>query len=484
MRAPFPYVGGKARWADPINAALGDVTVYVEPFAGSLAVLLTRAPAQREIVCDTDGMIVNFWRAMQADPEAVAYHADYPTFHDDLTARRHWLADWRDGNADTLRVDPEYCDAQAAGWWAWCVSSWIGGIGDMLTRRGETGLQKNKIPVVDDSGGGQGVQAQRTDLGDQIPFVHHGGGGQGVQSQRTDLRDQIPSAHPHNAGRGVSAQRTDLQKEKIPKTTATGGGLGVSAQREGLRDQIPHFNKASGGRGVSAQRDELPDKIPYAAARGSGGRGVTAQRTELRDQIPRPGHPTSPNSGEGVQVQRRTGGGGVRDGIPFINHSGGGQGVTAQRTGDRPGDWGAVDPDAGIGSGGRLLHWFMELHQRLARVVVLNRSWESAVTPTLLMHTATAPKPPVGILLDPPYRIDTGRTNNQYVGDTGDAAHDAYAWAVQHGDIYRIAYAMHVGDFPVPDGWRMETMSFANARDGQRDCVIFSPACGGQHRML
>ena len=42
LRAPFPYFGGKRRAAPIIWAALGDPGGYVEPFAGSAAVLLAR----------------------------------------------------------------------------------------------------------------------------------------------------------------------------------------------------------------------------------------------------------------------------------------------------------------------------------------------------------------------------------------------------------------------------------------------------------
>jgi site-specific DNA-adenine methylase len=40
--APFPWFGGKRRAASAVWAALGDVGGYVEPFAGSAAVLLAR----------------------------------------------------------------------------------------------------------------------------------------------------------------------------------------------------------------------------------------------------------------------------------------------------------------------------------------------------------------------------------------------------------------------------------------------------------
>ena len=96
LAAPFPYSGGKRRWADTIWQHLGNPVVYAEPFAGSLAVLLQRqgGAGPREIVCDLDGGICNFWRAIQYAPEEVAYWADYPTIHQDLTARHAWLRQW------------------------------------------------------------------------------------------------------------------------------------------------------------------------------------------------------------------------------------------------------------------------------------------------------------------------------------------------------------------------------------------------------
>ena len=118
--APFPYFGGKRRAAPDVWAAFGDPDVYVEPFAGSLAVLLHRDdPVSHEIVTDTNGHIVNFWRALRTDPEQVAYWADYPTYHHDLTARHRWLVATQGERAELLRSDPDYCDVKAAGWWVW-----------------------------------------------------------------------------------------------------------------------------------------------------------------------------------------------------------------------------------------------------------------------------------------------------------------------------------------------------------------------------
>ena len=80
--APFPWFGGKRRVASEVWSAMGKVDSYVEPFAGSLAVLLAR-PDDRwqtgaETVNDADAYLSNFWRALAADAEQVAHWADWP----------------------------------------------------------------------------------------------------------------------------------------------------------------------------------------------------------------------------------------------------------------------------------------------------------------------------------------------------------------------------------------------------------------------
>ena len=205
LTAPFPWYGGKRRWADTVIKRLGPIEVYVEPFAGSLAVLLSAAPRAREIVCDTDGMICNAWRAIREVPDQVAYWADYPTFHQDLTARRHWLTRWRDENASKLSLDPDYYDAQAAGWWVWCVSIWIGGPAEILDRQDdnqESISMRNGRPRVNTDNGGRGISAQRRNLRDLMPYVERAANDRGITAQQLTL--------PENAWQGRVGDGTRL----------------------------------------------------------------------------------------------------------------------------------------------------------------------------------------------------------------------------------------------------------------------------------
>ena len=125
--APFPWFGGKSRAAPLIWQALGDVPNYVEPFAGSLAALLARPNDPGiETVNDADGFLANFWRAVTADPEAVARAADWPVNETDLSARHLWLVARRAALTERLQVDPDHYDAKIAGWWVWGACAWIG----------------------------------------------------------------------------------------------------------------------------------------------------------------------------------------------------------------------------------------------------------------------------------------------------------------------------------------------------------------------
>ncbi len=127
LRAPFPWFGGKSRAAPLVWAALGDVSNYVEPFAGSLAVLLARPTTPRvETVNDLDAYLANFWRAVAAAPEEVARHADWPVNEADLHARHAWLVAHHPALRARLDADPEAYDAKVAGWWVWGLSCWFG----------------------------------------------------------------------------------------------------------------------------------------------------------------------------------------------------------------------------------------------------------------------------------------------------------------------------------------------------------------------
>ena len=295
LTPPIPYYGGKRRWTKQVWDRLGNPDIYVEPCGGSVAVLLGRPHQPRtEVICDTSGLVSNFWRAVKYDPDGLAWEADYPTIHQDLTARHRWLMEWSRENAGRLSQDPEYYNLRAAGWWGWGASSWLGS--------GWCLIDEEKRPKVPD-GGGQGLQAQRVEL---------------------------------------------------------------------------------------------------------------------------------------------------------------------------PGE---------VGTGERLTPWFRALARRLSRVVVLNRDWKSAVTPTVLQEHRKQART-VGIFLDPPYRTGSRKQTlyeSDLEGTSDGTAQETWEWARFMGERYRIAYACREGDVEPPRSWETLRMEFGGVKDPERretlDMLAFSPAC-------
>ena len=149
---------------------------FVDPFFGSGAVLLCRPKPFEgtETINDLDGFVSNFWRAVQSDPNAVARHADWPVNENDLHARHAWLVERKDSLQSRLEGDPEFFDAQIAGWWVWGICSWIG-----------SGWCSGNGPwaVVEDGGLRQLVHLGTAGQGVNRKRVHLGDAGQGGESQ-------------------------------------------------------------------------------------------------------------------------------------------------------------------------------------------------------------------------------------------------------------------------------------------------------------
>lgn len=149
LKSPYPFFGGKSKVAHIIWKGLGEVTNYVEPFAGSLATLLyNEKPCKIETVNDIDCFITNFWRAISKEPEKVAEYADYPVHEADIHARHRWLISAAtDDFRLKMNTDPDYYDCKIAGWWVWGMGASISG--NWLQQRG-----LNAIPMLSMAGGG------------------------------------------------------------------------------------------------------------------------------------------------------------------------------------------------------------------------------------------------------------------------------------------------------------------------------------------
>lgn len=166
--APFPYFGGKRRAAGLIWRELGDPGGYVEPFAGSAAVLLARPAVtgrRVETLNDADGWLVNTWRAIQLSPAEVARYAAGPVSEIDYHARLAWLQERRTPDLVAwLEGDPGAHDAKAAGWWLYVAACGIGdpwGVGPWRVVDGHL----RELPHLGNAG--KGVNRELPHLGNQ-----------------------------------------------------------------------------------------------------------------------------------------------------------------------------------------------------------------------------------------------------------------------------------------------------------------------------
>jgi DNA adenine methylase len=73
VKPPFAYFGGKGRMAPWIASLLPPHRVYVEPFAGSAAVLLAKRRSTHEILNDVDGHVVHFFRVLRDQPDELEH---------------------------------------------------------------------------------------------------------------------------------------------------------------------------------------------------------------------------------------------------------------------------------------------------------------------------------------------------------------------------------------------------------------------------
>lgn len=223
LRAPFPWFGGKNPAAPLVWDRFGEVVNYVEPFAGSLAVLLGRPHAPTiETVNDIDAHLANFWRSIQKAPGAVADAADYPVNEKELHSRHRYLAPKvKRILAARMGDDPTYFNATIAGWWVWGLCAWIG-----------SGWCSGKVSK-------------------QAPFLSCGTGGrthgQGIHG--ATMRGQLPDlAAPSGDGParpafGRGVHRGDMRSAgQLPDIGASGSGsTGRGVQSPLSRSRLPEI---------------------------------------------------------------------------------------------------------------------------------------------------------------------------------------------------------------------------------------------------
>lgn len=98
MKPPFPYYGSKGRLADRIVDLMPRHRVYVEPFAGSAAVLFSKSPAPVEVINDLDRNVVTFFRVLRGREAELVRALRFTPY----SREEYGAADLADGSIDDL----------------------------------------------------------------------------------------------------------------------------------------------------------------------------------------------------------------------------------------------------------------------------------------------------------------------------------------------------------------------------------------------
>jgi DNA adenine methylase len=75
MKTPITYYGGKQGMLKHIRPLIPEHDLYCEPFAGGAAVFFDKPPAKVNVINDLNGELINFYRTVVTDPDALRNEA-------------------------------------------------------------------------------------------------------------------------------------------------------------------------------------------------------------------------------------------------------------------------------------------------------------------------------------------------------------------------------------------------------------------------
>lgn len=148
----FAYYGGKQRLLSDLLPLLPKADHYCEPFAGSAAVLLNRAPSPIETLNDLNGDIVNFFRMLRDQPADLIgrleltpyareefYEAWEPTDDPTERARRFFVRAVMDYAKAGAKKDRSFSTNATYDRSQFCYAPWnmlkkVEGLGDIVQR--------------------------------------------------------------------------------------------------------------------------------------------------------------------------------------------------------------------------------------------------------------------------------------------------------------------------------------------------------------
>ena len=112
MKTPLSYYGGKQQLASKISGLIPEHRIYCEPFLGGGAVFFTKEPSPVEVINDTNGELINFYKVLRRD---------YSALEKEITISLHSHKQHR--QARVIYENPEMFDRVKRAWAVWTLAN-------------------------------------------------------------------------------------------------------------------------------------------------------------------------------------------------------------------------------------------------------------------------------------------------------------------------------------------------------------------------
>lgn len=112
LRTPISYYGGKQKLASRIISLIPRHTLYCEPFIGGAAIFFAKRPSEIEVINDTNGELINFYRTLKEDFSALEAEISTSLHSRDLHRK-----------ASLIYNNPDMFDRVKRAWAVWILST-------------------------------------------------------------------------------------------------------------------------------------------------------------------------------------------------------------------------------------------------------------------------------------------------------------------------------------------------------------------------
>src|ERR1700744_2874041 len=110
MKPPLTYYGGKQNIAPLIISLIPEHVLYAEPFTGGGAVFFHKPPSRSEVLNDTNGELMNFYRVTRNNFESLQ-----KMIRDTLHSRNAFR------QAEVIYHNPDLFDEVERAWAVWVI---------------------------------------------------------------------------------------------------------------------------------------------------------------------------------------------------------------------------------------------------------------------------------------------------------------------------------------------------------------------------